>query len=166
MTDKTDAILDGLRQALAYDLATGQFTWRQQCARKVKIGARAGTIHRNQLRRYVTVHRKKHACARLAWLFVTGEWPKGQIDHIDGNALNDAFSNLRDVDQRTNSENVRRPRAHNTLGVQGVRRMKGKFSARVIVDGKEVGLGTFATPDEALEAYVNAKRRLHEGCTL
>lgn len=41
-----------------------------------------------------------------------------------------------------------------------------KFRARIWSAGKEVHLGVFNTPEQAHEAYLAAKRRLHAGCTI
>lgn len=104
---------------------------------------------------------------RLAWLYVYGEWPNGDIDHIDGDRLNNRIANLRDVSRRVNLENQRRPKACNKSGFLGVKTFRDqRFQARIQVRGVQLHLGTFDTPHEAHAAYVAAKRNLHQGCTL
>jgi hypothetical protein len=111
---------------------------------------------------------RNHSLARLIWLYVTGEWPTGYIDHIDGDPQNNRIANLRDVSPRVNSQNRGRPPKHNKTGLMGVHydsrdRAIHKYRARLHINGKQVSLGTFMTAEEAHLAYMDAKRKLHEG---
>jgi hypothetical protein len=104
---------------------------------------------------------------RVVWLLIYGEWPKLEIDHIDGDRLNLRIANLRDVPKIINSENKRRPHRGSRSGVLGVDLAKpGKWRARIRVRGKTIYLGTFDSPELAHNEYVRAKRSLHAGCTL
>lgn len=98
-----------------------------------------------------------------------GAPPKGEIDHIDGDASNNRWVNLRDVDKKTNIQNVRRARSHNkSTGVLGVvyeERTK-KFRAGLTFNGKRYWFGRFTDVDQAHQAYLEGKRKLHAGCTL
>jgi HNH endonuclease/AP2 domain len=100
------------------------------------------------------------------WLYVNGKWPEKQVDHINGNPLDNRFCNLREVDLRTNVENLRHARSDNRLGIQGVRKRSNRFEARIQVNGKAIHLGHFDSAKEAHSAYVKHKRKLHVGCTL
>lgn len=161
-----------LRSLLNYDAATGVFTWRfSRKGRPGKAGAQAGRVDERFGYRYIGIDRKRYGAHRLAWLYMTGELPVGEVDHIDGDRRNDRFVNLRDVSVRTNRENIRKARADNkSTGFLGVRinRKNGdaRYSARITVDGKEIRLGRFDTPEEAHEAYLAAKRAKHAGCTI
>ena len=62
---------------------------------------------------------KNYVMARLIWLMMTGEWPKGEIDHIDGNPLNNRWDNLRDVSKTENLRNCKTSK-NNTSGINGV----------------------------------------------
>jgi hypothetical protein len=107
------------------------------------------------------------SCHRLAWLYMTGSLPTHQIDHIDGDRKNNRWTNLRDVTTSVNQQNRRTPRSDNSCGLIGVTREKNnRFTASIRFEGKQRRLGTFATPEEAHSVYVEAKRRVHEGCTL
>lgn len=97
---------------------------------------------------------------RLAWLLMTGDWPKNEIDHINGIRLDNRWSNLR---QCSNEENARNCKLYknNKTGFKGVRKTKtGRFSARIGARGS-ISLGTFDTPEQASEAYVKAALSLH-----
>ncbi len=64
-------------------------------------------------------------------------------------------------------QNIRRATARNHTGFLGVgMHVCGKYQARIRVNGKLIRIGFYESPQEAHEAYVAAKRKLHEGCTL
>jgi hypothetical protein len=104
---------------------------------------------------------------RLAFLIMTGRWPENHVDHIDGNRLNNAWANLRDVKRQTNNENVRKARKDSHTGYLGARkRPNGTFYAAITVNRKGIWLGTFKTVEEAHHVYLEAKRQYHKGCTI
>ncbi len=113
---------------------------------------------------YVAGH--TYLAHRLVWLWCTGEWPTDMIDHIDGNPGNNHISNLRVATRAMNLQNQKRPRKDNTSGYLGVHLKKGRFVARIGVHGKRIQLGSFTTAEQAYAAYLEGKRRLHEGCTI
>lgn len=129
-------------------------------------GRRVGCVVRDG---YLKIHLDHQAVMghRLAWLMVHGEWPKGQIDHIDGNKLNNAIANLRVVEPKINKQNRRAPQSNNKSGFLGVFPERGRWSASIGLGDKRCKrLGSFDTPEAAHSAYLSAKRRLHEGNTL
>lgn len=99
-------------------------------------------------------HQKVH---RIVWLMEYGFWPKGNIDHIDGNRTNNKLSNLRDVTFEQNAHNATL-RKDNTSGFKGVHfhRNHNKWVARVHTKGRSIHLGCFLTPEEAHLAYCEA----------
>lgn len=105
---------------------------------------------------------------RIAWLLATGDWPKGEIDHIDGNRANNRLDNLRDVSTAINQQNIKRPKHSSATGQLGAefRARDGKYRARIRANGKQILLGTFALAHEASAKYLAAKRELHQGNTL
>ena len=154
-----------LIELLIYDPDTGHFT-RRIARGNSPAGAVAGNVHP---RGYVliAIDGRDYRAHRLAWLYMTGEMPCGDVDHRDGNPGNNRWANLRDVSHRVNGENQRRPHRNNKSGFLGVHRHKnGGFVASIRVAGKFHYLGCFDTPQDASHAYVKAKRRLHVGCTL
>lgn len=155
-----------LRELLNYDAVTGVFT-RRVGAGNAKAGDIAGSVNDDGYR-LISVDRRRYAAHRLAWLFVHGEWPATLVDHQDGKRDANAIRNLRDATRRFNAENQREPHRNSTSGFLGVTRHKqcDRWQATIRVAGKAKHLGLFTTPEAAHEAYLKAKRELHEGCTL
>jgi len=153
-----------LRELAHYCPETGQFTHLQSKGRK-KTGMPAGSL-RSDGYVYVMFDGFRAMAHQFAFLYMTGEWPTQEIDHIDGNKANNAFSNLRQVSRRMNTENKHMAKRTSTTGLLGVIRHPRGFVARIVSEGKRTYLGIFKTPEDAHEAYVQAKRRLHHGCTI
>lgn len=116
--------------------------------------------------RSVSVDGRRYLVHRVIFAMLYGEWPLGQIDHIDGNPSNNRLSNLRDVPPAINSQNQRRPRGQTASGHLGVSRSRSRWKAEIKVDGKRHFLGIRDTPVEAYALYIEAKRRLHIGGTI
>jgi hypothetical protein len=157
-----------LRELLVYDGETGVFAWRASRGAGANVGAVAGTLHQGY--RKIRVDGVKHFAHRLAWLHVHGEWPAGEIDHVNGDKLDNRIANLRDVTRSTNKQNMREARADSASGFLGVLFRKtakrNPYAASIMVEGRRKHLGQFPTPDAAHAVYVNAKRQLHAGCTI
>lgn len=156
-----------VRELFHYDPETGVFT---RLVTRQGLGARAGDVAGTlKPSGYLTIWicGANHMAHRLAWLYVHGKWPAHEIDHIDGNRANNAIANLRDVTRSVNHENLRSARSDSAHGFLGVSPFRKKWwKARITVNGKFQHLGTFRTPEEAHAAYLEAKRRLHVGCTI
>ena len=114
-----------------------------------------------------SIDSKVYKCHRLAWLYITGNWPIGQIDHKNGNRSDNRFDNLRDVAKQQNTENQRKAQRRNkSTNVLGTWKNGNGFAARISHNHTKIHLGTFTTLEEASAAYVTAKRLLHLGCTI
>jgi len=157
-----------LAEKLSYDAETGELTWKK-CRDSQKIGKKACSL---DVCGYVQINisgkvLKGH---RVAWALFHGEWPDGQIDHINGNRSDNRIVNLRVVDNKTNCQNQRNGVRKNATGYIGVhfynRASINKYRAKIWVDGKQIYLGGFETPKLAHEAYVQAKRKYHPGCAI
>jgi len=159
---KIDLTASRLRELLHYDPETGVFT--HICPRqRVVLGSVAGSLGQNGYRKH-RLDGVTFSGHRLAWLYMTGDWPKGQIDHINGIRDDNRISNLRDVPQAINSQNRRT--ALNSTGFLGVSKHHKQFRAEISMNNRAVVLGTFRTPEEAHAVYVQAKRKMHAGCTI
>jgi hypothetical protein len=153
-----------LKEALDYDPNTGMFRWKVS-AGSVKAGDVAGTYMDGY--RHIQIDGRIYRAHRLAWLYVRGRWPEDGVDHKNGIRDDNRIDNLREATDVQNKQNTIKPRSHNTSGYLGVSMSKiHRPRARIRVDGKVHNLGYFDDPAEAHQAYVAAKRRLHEFGTL
>lgn len=153
-----------LRRAIKYDPDTGLFCRHRATPKRPAVPYGGSPNNWGHLRIFVCGN--LHQAHRLAWLYMTGEWPIHEIDHVNGTKSDNRWANLRDVDRRTNQENQREAFATSQTGVLGVSLRDGKYWARIKSQGKMRYLGTFDTSEEAHAAYVQAKRLAHAGCTL
>lgn len=151
---------------ISYDCASGEFKWIETTSNRVKAGSPAGCLKKTG---YVVIGLLGYysGAHRFAWLLHTGSWPSGEIDHIDGDPSNNRISNLRDVDRQTNCQNIRiAHKTNKSTGMLGVEPIGNRFRATVWVNGKNIRFGRYDTPELAHAAYLAAKRRLHDGCTI
>jgi hypothetical protein len=99
----------------------------------------------------------------LAVLYMTTNWPKNLIDHIDGNGNNNIWTNLREATASQNRFNMP-AYVTNTSGCKGVNfhTTSGKWQARAYIEGKRHFLGAFNTKEEAVTARITFAK-LHHG---
>lgn len=158
-----------LKELLKYDPYTGLFTWIKRPSPAKKAGDIAGTIKRGAVHRgrvMIGVENSIYLAHRLAWLYMTGEWPKKEIDHIDCNQGNNKWENIRDVSRSVNAQNRKCATRVSRTGFLGVLPYGRQFKAQIGVNGRTTYLGLFKTPEQAYECYLKAKRLLHKGNTL
>ncbi len=148
-----------------YDAATGDLINRTSRHYKVSAGSVAGCISAGGYRA-IKIKQKRYTAHRLVWLYVHGVWPTHEIDHLNGNPADNRIENLRDVPHQLNVQNLRAPTSSSSTGLLGVGPKGNKWRARIGVNGIPRTIGTYSTKDEALAAYINAKRELHAGCTI
>ena len=149
MTDR-----DHLKAKYTYNPATGVFTRNTAWGRQ-KVGDEAGCIS-PQGYRYLNFGGRATPAHRLAWLWVHGVWPDGDVDHINRNRLDNRIENLRVV---TRSSNIHNSAGRSASGQKGVSAAsKGKqWEARIMVNRKPLHLGTYATVEEAAAARKGAE---------
>jgi len=145
-----DPMIQRAREVLRYDPDTGWLIRTVRMGARGMIGMRAGYRHNTDGYRRVAFDGKQYREHRIIWAIVTGTWPL-QIDHINGVRDENRWINLRDVSNRENCRNKKRP-ANNTSGVTGVywRGRNLTWVARIRLNGKMANLGSFATFDEAV----------------
>lgn len=154
-----------LRALVIYDPETGVFTHRA-ARKKIRVGEIAGTVDKQSGYALLCIDRRRYYGHRLAFLYMTGKWPKHMVDHRDGNRSNNAFVNLRDASRTINQQNRRSATVGSASGLLGAFKKRNKWESRIRTGGHIVPLGVFDTALQAHKAYVTAKRQLHEGCTL
>jgi len=161
-----------LKELLHYNPETGILTWKHRQDKWFKntcysgrwnkkyAGKEAGCImvsKDGKSYKIFSIFKTLYRAHRIAWMYVTGEMPSDQIDHVDGNGLNNKFNNLRDVSNQINGQNTRK-NTRNTSGTTGVswNRHKMKWDAYISVNSRKVNLGRFINKNEAIEARTKA----------
>lgn len=134
----------------------------QKIERNVPIGSIAGGPPNKRGQISIGIDRRRYLIYRLAWFYMTGQWPPNEIDHIDRNPLNNRWNNLRLATRSENGRN-RGLSTRNTSGQTGVswhKRLE-KYQAQIMVEGKYVALGYFERIEDAARAYKQAVIRYH-----
>lgn len=162
---KTDLTAARLRELLDYNPDTGIFTNRAP-RKKIRVGEVAGSFDRSHGYIVLSVDCQKHYGHRLAFLYMTGRWPEFVVDHMNGNRSDNRWSNLRDATRLVNQQNMRSASTASSSGLLGAFKKRAKWTSNIRFKGGLVRLGSFNTASEAHAAYVAAKRKLHEGCTI
>jgi hypothetical protein len=155
----------GLAQAKhLFHLKDGKLFWNNPPKQRAHLtGKEAGTEHRNSCGKIyikVKIGKKSYQRSAIIFLMSTGKFPSDQIDHIDGNSLNDLPDNLREATSQQNAQNRRRLNASSHLPM-GVRvTPSGRFQARIRFNGHLFSLGTFKGSAAASAAYVEKRKEL------
>ena len=146
-----------LRELLHYNPDTGIFT-RRVGVKGRAVGSAVGT--KSNLG-YTCCTVEGHRCFahRLAWCYVYGYWPDGELDHINGVRDDNRISNIRLSNRVENNLNKHGPRADNKSGFRGVVAHKNRWRADFQADGVQQYLGLFDTAEEAYAAYLAAKAK-------
>lgn len=149
-----------VRRLLDYDPETGVFTWTDEAAPRVR-GKRAGCAKGSGYW-HIAIKGRLYIASRLAFLYVTGDFPNGEIDHINRDRGDDSWKNIREASRSENQRNTG-IRRDNTSGYKGVswNARRSKWVAYVNKDGKRIFLGYFTCKHEAHRAYCEAAERLH-----
>lgn len=167
---KNNKLLDQelLKYHLKYNPKTGIFTWKVPRAYWQKVNSVAGNIDISEKAgSYISIkiYGVKYKAHRLAWLYMTGEWPSHEIDHKDTDGLNNKWKNLRKCNYSQNACN-RKISTRNTSGVKGVQIRGSKFRVAVQVNKNRHNIGTFETLEAAKLAYARASKKLHKEYSL
>lgn len=153
---KSTIDVEVLRKLLRYEPRDGKFYWNERgnpqwdarWAKKEALTARDVRGYRvgNILGRVRYAH-------RVAWALYTGEWPRDQIDHINGDRADNRIVNLREATSAQNSQNMgsHRDSSSSYIGVCRVR--NGKWLAQIWDGIRQTRIGEFDDEREAAAAY-------------
>lgn len=156
---------DIIKKYVEYNSISGEFYWIKSSNSRILVGSKVGYYTENGYLR-TRISGKNYLLHRLAWFMIYGKFPEFYIDHIDGNRSNNRIENLRDATLFVNGQNRKKANKTNKLGVLGVSKIDNGYQAEIQENNKRVYIGYFKTVDEAHEAYLKAKRKLHQGNTL
>lgn len=134
-----------VKNEVEYDPDTGNFI---RLRGKGK-GNLAGSINKYKQYVYIRIAGKRYMAHRIAWLYVYGASPDGDIDHINRIKHDNRIANLRVVSKSDNQHNHPKSRS-NTSGFTGVYFNKYSWVAQITYKGKVIYLGSFATKEEAI----------------
>ena len=155
--------LEKVQSLLDYNPETGVFRWKISTSNCIKVGQIAGNVFtpsKGIHYRQTSLYGKKYSLHRLAWFMYYGKWPEYNIDHINGDGLDNRISNLRDVPQTINGKNCRFSK-NNTSGATGVNWYKrdSVWESFVHVNRKKIFLGRFKDFNEAVKARKDAENK-------
>ena len=157
-----------LRGILNYSPENGCFVWRHRPDLPLKwnrrmAGKKAGCklpISGGYVG--IRINGVRYLAHRLAWAYHFGTWPALNIDHINGNGMDNRIMNLREANQSENHQNKRR-QSNNKSGFTGVswNTLERRWRATIQIGGKQIFLGGFAEKEDAYSAYLKAKAEFH-----
>ena len=160
----TNAILTQarLKELFHYDPDTGIFVRKKTVCATAKEGQVSGYIHTASGYWITCIDYVDYKHHRLAWLYMTGRYPKEWLDHINGDRKDNRFVNLREATKAQNSYNSGIPKT-NTSGYKGVywSGQVSKWFAKIVIQKKQINLGFFTDKEDAHAAYVVAAKRFH-----
>lgn len=150
-----------LKELVDYNPETGKFTWikKHPMARKIEVGDEFRSVDSyGYLMASILGNRCK--AHRLAFLYMTGEWPSDQVDHINGIRKDNRWCNLREVNNLNNHRNMKLQK-RNISGVTGVfwHKKNKKWRAMIRANGRNLHLGVFDNLSDAKRARIKAERK-------
>lgn len=151
--------LERIKEFISYDPDTGLFLWLKDKHRSKK-GTQAGCISKAWGYRIIGFDGKLYPAHRLAFLFMTGEIP-AEVDHKNGNRLDNRWCNLRICTSNGNNRNMKRkPPLSGFVGVAIT--AGGRFPVRACVNKVNMYFGTFTDFELACLVSEEARDKWHK----
>lgn len=152
--------IEAVKHALDFDPGVGVFVWKNPQSNAVKAGEPAGVIAANG-RRYINIGGEKHMAHRLAWFYIHGEWPAGDVKQPNGNYDDCRETNLVHQSRQQTASN-RRVNAASKSGCPGVSwdSKRDRWQAHITQNYKQVSLGNFVDLKDAIAARKEAEQSL------
>jgi hypothetical protein len=149
-----------------FDYRDGNFYRKKTNTNRVKVGSEAGCVNTNTQTGkqyvYVSFKGKIYSIHRLIWVWHGNSLePNQDIDHIDGNSLNNRIENLRAASRKQNGENRKGANKNNINGVKGVcwHEPSKKWCAYIRHNGKLMHLGLYESIDDAIAARIEGEKK-------
>jgi hypothetical protein len=152
-----------LEHLFTIDKVTGRFFWKNPPRHHAELaGTEAGcpiTNHSGKVYWVIRIGGRGYKRGRLMYLYEHGRWPMPCVDHENGNSLDDRPNNLREATVTQNAQNHKK-RARRIKLPMGVRFVasSGRYQARIGVNGKQIALGAYDTPEEAQAIYLESRK--------
>lgn len=148
-----------LKSVLDYCPETGLFRWKTERSNYPnggRIGTVAGCLASNGYWR-IWLLGEERSGHRLAWLWMTGEWPPRDIDHDNLNRADNKWGNLRLATVSQNAANAPHKKTKSWPFVKGVtfapKQTRRPFKASIEFEGRGYYLGSHSTLEAAKAAY-------------
>ncbi len=132
----------------------GTLVWKVKPCKNIKLGAIVGTLTSHGYRQVVYKY-SRYYVHRVIWLLHHRKFPKGMIDHKNGNPTDNRIENLRDCTRRENGSNRK---IHRDGRQVGYTKHWNKYLAQIRINKRRIYLGLFKTEKEAAEKYQEALR--------
>lgn len=159
-----------LREMFDYDASTGNLTWKARPVSHFSDGCQSADLICKRINARLSGKLGLHCvdtkgyrhgrifghgvrAHRVIFAMVTGSWPQGEIDHVNGVRTDNRFENLRDVSRITNMRNAKLS-SRNNSGFVGVhwRKDRRRWQARIHFDGKTHSLGHYCDIKAAVKS--------------
>lgn len=139
-----------LKERLRYEPDTGDWFWVDHPWFKSYAGCQVAGNRDSDGYARVSINNKNVKLHRLAFLFMLGELPPDEVDHINGDKTDNRWVNLRLAVRAENGQNIR-DSGRNTSGVIGVNwsHSEQKWQVRVMAYGQRFSGGYFDDLDQA-----------------
>lgn len=149
-----------LLEVLNYDPITGLFYWRNNIGKRFKAGQKAGSLNIQNNYIEIGIDGISYRAHRLAYFYMTQEWPSPSCDHVNGIKHDNRWINLRQATVGQNGANSAPRRGVKYKGAY-LNARKNKWFSQITVNGKSIRLGTFDNPEAAHKAYCKAAKKYH-----
>lgn len=149
-----------LKEILHYDPDTGLFTWTNPRSPRIKPGDPAGCAKYGYI--VIKVNNRPYPAAHLAHLYMTGELPSDEMDHINRNPSDNRWKNLRQADRSLNCLN-RGCFKNNKAGIQGIYKNRRKKGVMWQVEYRGKYVGFYDSFPAAVAARIFAEFKLSPG---
>lgn len=157
--------VERLHELFALDHTTGQLFWKARTGpmhwNTRYAGKCAGGLANNGYI-YISINNSRYLAHLIVWAMANGKWSTDEVDHRDGIPRNNNLVNLREAIHAEQGQNLKL-RSNNTSGYTGVyfHKKVNRWFAMIMVNGTQHYLGIYGTPEQARDAYREAKAKLH-----
>jgi hypothetical protein len=133
----------------------GKLFWREYRSNRALKDSKAGSHYKIENYINISINKTRYKAHRLIWIYHHGKIGDFQIDHINGNRIDNRIENLRLVTHQENHFNQTKAKGYTW------NKINKNWRAQININGTHYNLGSFNTEEEARQAYLEAKERYH-----